>query len=327
MADLGFYHSDACSRHDTGWRHPEHQGRLRGLMGGLERAMPRLQGHLATVEGELAGRGHLERVHEASYVDEVRAAVERAEDSGGTYSLDPDTVVSPGSWDAARAAAGCALDAVEAVSAGEHGVAFCAVRPPGHHATPDRAMGFCLFNSVAAAARHAVEEGLAERVLIVDWDVHHGNGTQEVFYRDPSVFYFSIHQSPFYPGTGDESERGAGPGEGTTLNRPMPGGLEAGRYVETFSEGLVEIEDSGFEPEVVLISCGFDGSADDPLGGFTLGDEHYRKMTREVVRRTSASAGGAVVSVLEGGYDPDALGRHAAAHLEALVATTGEEAA
>ena len=175
-------------------------------------------------------------------------------------------------------------------------------------------MGFCLLNHVAVAARHAVETELADRVLVADWDVHHGNGTQEIFWRDPAVFYFSIHQSPFYPGTGAEDERGEGPGEGTTLNRPMSAGLEPARYVEAFTAGLDEIADRGFVPDLALVSAGFDGSAEDPLGGFTLEDEHYREMTRAV----EEVADGRVVSVLEGGYDPDSLGRCAVAHMKEL---------
>ena len=283
-------------------------------MEALEAEMLDLQGRFTQVEGRLAGRRLLEGAHDAAHLDGIREAAERAEEAGSTVNLDPDTVVSAGSWVAARAAAGCAVDAVEAVAGDEHGSAFCGVRPPGHHATPNRAMGFCLVNHVAVAARHAVEQGLADRVLVADWDVHHGNGTQEIFWRDPSVFYFSLHQSPFYPGTGAEEERGEGPGEGTTLNRPMSAGLEPGRYVEAFVEGLDRIEELGFKPDLVLLSAGFDGAAGDPLGGFTLEEEHYREMTR----RAMEEADGRVVSVMEGGYDPDALGRCAVAHMKEL---------
>ena len=179
-------------------------------------------------------------------------------------------------------------------------------------------MGFCLFNNVALAARHAIENGGADRVLIVDWDVHHGNGTQDIFYEDPTVFYLSMHQSPFYPGTGAAEERGAGAGEGTTVNLPLPPGLPAEEYVDTLVGGIDRAAE--FEPDLVLISAGFDAAIEDTLGGFTLETEHFRRLTREVADRTRASAGGRIVSLLEGGYNPSELGRNATAHLAELAA-------
>ena len=177
-------------------------------------------------------------------------------------------------------------------------------------------MGFCLFNSVAVAARHALESRLASRVLIVDWDVHHGNGTQDIFYRDPDVFYLSMHQSPFYPGTGARDETGEGPGEGTTLNLPLPPGLPPEQYVDQMLAGIEQA--AAFDPELVLISAGFDAAAGDPLGGFTLREEHFCRLTSELERLTRSSAGGRLVSALEGGYNPKELGRNVVAHIEAL---------
>jgi len=178
-------------------------------------------------------------------------------------------------------------------------------------------MGFCLFNTVAVAARAALDEGRARRVLIVDWDVHHGNGTQDIFYEDPDVWYLSLHQSPHYPGTGAAGERGRGAGHGTTRNLPMPPGLDPERYVGALLEAIDEA--SRFSPDLVLVSAGFDAARGDPLGGFTLEPEHYRALTLELAHRTRASAEGRIVSCLEGGYDPEQLGRNVDAHLRALV--------
>jgi len=320
-----FMHED-CSRHDTGWGHPEHQGRLRALSAGLEKALPDLLPEVVSVAGRPLDPSLLELAHAPALIERVREGVAESARRGEPIHLEADTVVSPASWDAGLAAAGTAVTATHAVLEGTCARAFCAIRPPGHHATPTEPMGFCLFNSVAIAAREAIEAGLARRALIVDWDVHHGNGTQDIFYRDPAVFYLSMHQHPLYPGTGAAEEHGEGEGVGTTLNRPMPPGLARERYIESLYGALDEAL-SDFEPDLVLVSCGFDSARADPLGSFTLEAEDFRTLTVELVRRTRATAGGRVVSLLEGGYNVDTLGELAAAHIAGLVDTVREEGA
>lgn len=317
MDRLQFYHHPTCSLHDTGWEHAEHQGRLRAVAQALGAALPDLHNDVRPVDGSALDPSLARLVHTTRHIEQVREVVERAAASGEPGRLDVDTVVSGRSWDAALAAAGCAVDATRAVLTGQTRTAFVAVRPPGHHAESDRPMGFCLLNNVAIAAAVARDEGLAERILIVDWDVHHGNGTQEIFYSDSDVFYLSMHQSPHYPGTGASSERGEGAGLGATRNLPMPPGLEATVYVEALVAAAEEVAGE-FGPDLLIISAGFDAALHDPLGGFTLESEHFERLTEQLVGRTAASTGGRTVSVLEGGYNPPELGRNVVSHLKAL---------
>lgn len=306
-----------CALHDTGWGHPEHQGRLPAIVKAIYQETPALLEVMLQREGEPVEVADLLRAHSPEHIERVRGAVAEAAERNTQVSLDADTVVSAASWDAALAAAGCAVSGVRAVLAGESGTAFAVARPPGHHATRERAMGFCLFNNVAVAARWAQAHHGLSRVLIIDWDVHHGNGTQDIFYADPSVYYLSLHQSPHYPGTGEMDERGMGAGQGTTRNVPLPDGTTAAAYHSAFEEAL-DATLSEFEPELVLISAGFDCLAGDPLGGFGLEPVDLHALTRLVLERTRGSAGGRVVAVLEGGYAPARMGQGVVAVLRAL---------
>jgi acetoin utilization deacetylase AcuC-like enzyme len=243
----------------------------------------------------------------------------RAACANGEKVLDaPDTPISAETFDAALAAVGVVLGAVDDVAGGECRNAFCAVRPPGHHAAADRAAGFCIFNNVAIAARYARREHGLGKVLIVDWDLHHGDGTAATFLRDPAVFYFSVHESPAYPGTGMSSERGEGPGAGTTLNCPLPAGSGDDEYLAVFRDDLEPAADA-FAPDIVLISAGFDAHEADPLGHMRVTPEGFAEMTRIVKGIADRHSEGRVVSVLEGGYDLDALADCADAHVRALV--------
>jgi acetoin utilization deacetylase AcuC-like enzyme len=230
---------------------------------------------------------------------------------GGGW-LDPDTHVSPRSVEAALAAAGAVTGATLAVLAGEAREAFCAVRPPGHHATRARAMGFCLVNSVAVAARAALAAGLA-RVAVVDFDVHHGNGTQDIFWSDPAVLYVSLHRWPFYPGTGAAEETGAGPGLGATVNVPLPASTPPARFHDALARALDAVE--RFRPEVVLASAGFDAYRDDPIGGLNLDVEDFARVGERLRALAAATCDGKLVSVLEGGYHLGRLGECVAAYL------------
>ena len=308
--------SPRCVEHDTGPGHPERPQRIQALANAIERAGAELEQRLDRREARLATEDELRLVHPASHLERIRAAAEKARESQRLVFLDPDTVVSPGSWEAALAAAGSAPTAIDAVLDAEVRNAFCLVRPPGHHATVHRAMGFCLFNNIAVGARYAQSRGV-KRVLIVDWDVHHGNGTEEIFDEDPDVFYLSMHQSPHYPGTGLSTHHGRGSGQGATLNLPVPPGLPAERYVSELTTGLERaVED--FAPDLVLISAGFDAAAGDPLAGLTLRPADYHTLTERVMEVAARQCDDRLVSMLEGGYDLDMLATCGLEHVRAL---------
>jgi acetoin utilization deacetylase AcuC-like enzyme len=268
-----------------------------------------LFGVLHHAEGRHATEDDLILAHDAAYVASVREVA-----TAGGARLDADTVASEGSWDAATAAVGCLLDAVDMTMDGRADRAFCAVRPPGHHALRDRAMGFCLFGSVAIAARYARKRHGLERVLIVDWDVHHGNGTQALVESERDIRFVSMHQWPWYPGTGPASDRGA---QKNVWNVPMP----AAQRPEAYSTALLRAVDAAteaFTPDLLFISAGFDSLAGDPLGGFTLEPADFVSLTKELVSRAESWCGGRIVSALEGGYDPARLGVASVAHMRAL---------
>jgi acetoin utilization deacetylase AcuC-like enzyme len=304
------YYDPRFLDHDTG-NHPERPERLRQIAARLESTG--LMGKCSRPSWAPATRERLERVHEPGHIEAVASMAER----GGGH-LDPDTVVSPRSFDVARLAAGAACDAVDRVLAGEEKTAICLVRPPGHHALSERAMGFCLFSNVAVAASVARAEHGLDRVLIVDWDVHHGNGTQDVFYADGQVGFFSIHRWPFYPGTGDRDETGTGPGLGATVNLPVAFGTARETYRDAFAIELEKFADR-FRPQLVLISAGFDSHRADPIGSLGLEVEDFAELT-SIVRDVAAThAEGRIVSVLEGGYNPSVLAQCVEAHLRGLI--------
>jgi acetoin utilization deacetylase AcuC-like enzyme len=312
--------------HDTrlGSAHPEHPGRLTAIEAELERR--RLWTSPDVTRGDVLAAGPVDplllgAVHHPAVLERARAAAQRVAEGGGGEAvyLDPDTPLSRDSVDVALLAAGTAVAAVREVASGAHGSALCLLRPPGHHATPATSMGFCIFNNVAVAARAAQRLHGLGRVLIVDWDVHHGNGTQDAFYDDDSVTFFSIHRHPFYPGTGRETETGTGKGLGATVNVPLAFGTPREQFVERFRAGLERAAERA-RPELVLISAGFDAHAADPVGNLGLASDDYGTLTRLVCDVADVYCDGRIVSCLEGGYDLTALGESVATHLEALVA-------
>jgi acetoin utilization deacetylase AcuC-like enzyme len=305
-----FIYSETYLKHDTGKSHPERKERLTAIVEHLNRTG--LMEELIQVPIRLPTRQEIALVHPESYIDQLQRDIE-----GGATYLDPDTRVSPESYEVALQAVGGVLTAVDQVLQGQVHTAFCAVRPPGHHAEPNRAMGFCLFNNVAIAARYAQHTYNLEKILIIDWDVHHGNGTQDIFYEDPTVFYFSIHQYPWYPGTGGSEERGAGKGKGFTLNIPVPAGTGDQEYISVFNS-ILRKQALAYAPDLILISAGFDAHRDDPLSHTRVTTEGFRSLSEIVSQIAQEKCDSRIVSVLEGGYNLQALAESVEAHLRVL---------
>ena len=296
-----------CGLHDTGWNHPEHQGRLPAIVNAIYRDTPALLDHLLQVEATPATRSEILRVHDAAYVDRVQAMSAQAAAGGQPVPVESDTMISGATWDAALAAAGCAITAVDLVMSGKAATAFALPRPPGHHALHDRTMGFCFFNNVAIAARALQAVHGIQRVLIIDWDVHHGNGTQDLFYCDPFVYYISTHLSPHYPGTGMEYERGAGAGAGTTRNVPLPHGTTVAEFRAAFTTAVD-----------AALAAGYDCLAGDPLGGLPLEPRDMHALTRELLAHARTRMNGRMALILEGGYNPARVGAGVVDTLRAL---------
>jgi acetoin utilization deacetylase AcuC-like enzyme len=313
MARTGLVYHPAFLDHDMGLGHPESPQRLKAIMNRLESTG--MLDRLVRIEPVPAQDEWLLQIHTAAYLQGLKAHAP----ADGHVSLDPDTSMSPGTLTAAYLAAGGALAGIDAVMTGRAAHVFCAVRPPGHHAERDRAMGFCFFNNVAVATRYAQRRHGARRVLIVDWDVHHGNGTQHSFEADPSILFFSTHQFPHYPGTGRAAERGKGKAEGLTINVPFSAGKGDEEYREVFERVLVPAADS-FKPDFVIVSAGFDAHRDDPLASMGLTERGYADLTRIVVNIALRHCRGRVLSCLEGGYHLPALAASVESHLSALLA-------
>lgn len=312
MSVLTYITHPLYKKHDTGPGHPESVNRIVAIdekitSSSLSKKMDMQTAKRATAE-------QINLAHSEEYTTWVARMIHE-----GRRVLDAgDTVVGPDSWDAALLAAGAGILGIDTLKLGNSNRVFCTVRPPGHHAEKDRAMGFCMLNNVAIAARYAQETGLAEKVLIVDWDVHHGNGTQNIFYDDNSVFYYSLHQYPFYPGSGTADERGSGPGEGYTLNRPLSAGSNNQVYITAFENDLAGIEEK-FKADLVIISAGFDAHRDDPLGGMMLTEEAFWKMTEMMALYSWRYSEGRILSILEGGYHMKALAESVASHLDCMI--------
>ena len=309
MARAVLFHHPAALGHDPG-AHPERPARIAAITAGLEERG--WLGYERRTSPE-ATRTQLEALHDPSYVD----AIERLCAAGGGM-LDADTIVSEGSWQAAVRAAGGAVALVDALLTGDAEVGASLHRPPGHHALADRAMGFCIFNSVAVAARHALDAHGLERVMVVDWDVHHGNGTNDLFHAHPEVLFVSVHQSPWWPGTGPAQDAGSGPGAGFTVNVPVPGGSGDATWASVLEHVVVPLG-RAYRPQLVLLSAGFDAHTDDPLGGCAVTDAGYVAMAGSM-RRLADGLGVPLGLVLEGGYDLASLTRSLLATLEVLAA-------
>lgn len=310
MNRVGVHYGAVYELHDTGPGHPESASRYRALRRALEE-LP--DDYVRLPAGRRATVPEVLLAHTHHYHDLVYRDVESFAD----YLRTGDTAVCEHSYEVALDACGAVLGAVDAVMDGSVESAFCAVRPPGHHATASRGMGFCIFNHVAVAARHLQARHGIGRVAVIDWDVHHGNGTEEIFLSDPSVLYVSLHEEHIYPYTGGAEMRGVGAGEGSTLNVPLPGNSGGEVALAAWDVRVAPVL-ARFAPEFVLVSAGFDAREGDPIGGLLWSDETFAELTRRCLRQARASAGGRLVSVLEGGYDPQGLASAALAHVRAL---------
>lgn len=297
--------------HDPGAGHPEQPARYDAVTRAVEGTG--LATNLFPVDVRAATEDEIALVHGRKYIETVKREI-----AAGAHELSTgDTNVGPRSFEVAVRAVGGILNSIDGVFKGISANAFCAVRPPGHHARPDQGMGFCIFNNIAIAARYAQRKHGITKVLVADWDVHHGNGTQDTFYEDGSVFFFSTHQSPWYPGTGAANETGEGKGKGSTMNFPFPAGAGRGEIVGAFRESLRRTADA-FKPDLVMISAGFDSRDGDPLGRFTLTDADFADLTKTMLEIAGVHAEGRLISILEGGYSLNGLTAAVGAHVTAL---------
>lgn len=311
MQKTGFITSLEYKKHQTGLGHPERASRIDAVLKAVE--AEKIEDRLDRIEPRRATKEDLLQVHSSEYIATAEADVA----SGARQLSTGDTTVSDASYDIALLSAGGALAAVDAVIAGKVRNAFCAVRPPGHHATPVRGMGFCLFNNIALAARYAQKKHGIGKILIADWDVHHGNGTQDVFYEDGTVLFFDTHQHPLYPGTGMSDETGSGKGLGCIINNPFPAGSGRAQVFGAFEHKLVKAAEK-FKPELIFLSAGFDSRVGDPLGGFTLTDEDFADLTCLMKNLAKDHCQNRLISLMEGGYSLEGLGKAAATHLRTL---------